>query len=269
MSDLVIRPLRDTAEYRACEALQRRVWGERFSDVVPASIQMVAQELGGVVSGAFREGALVGFVFGLTGLRDGRLTHWSDMLAVDPSHRNHGIGRRLKLHQRELLLERGIRHMLWTFDPLVARNGHLNLTVLGATARTYRRDAYGETDSPLHAGLGTDRLVAEWDLESERVRDRLGSAPTPPDPAPFINPPDRSGALPRPGAPLRTLDGPRLGIAIPADVMALRDADPDLVGEWRESVRTAFERAFEAGYVAVEATRLDDEIVAYTLARGF
>lgn len=273
MSELVIRPFREIPEYHACMALQREIWGEHFSDLAPMSILKVAQELSGVASGAFQDGELVGFVFGMTGIRDGRITHWSDMLGVAPAHRGTGLGRRLKLHQRDLLLDRGVDRMLWTFDPLMARNAYLNLTVLGATARTYLRDAYGESDSPLHAGLGTDRLLAEWELTDERVLERLGPSrhtPAPPT-APFIDPPDRSGPLPRPGPGVTTgvLDAPELTVAIPADIMAVREADPGLAKEWRLSVRAALERAFEAGYVALESGRLDDEIAAYTLVRGF
>ncbi|HSH46616.1 MAG TPA: GNAT family N-acetyltransferase [Longimicrobiales bacterium] len=270
MSDVVIRPLQGMQEYRACEALQREVWGQHFRDLVPGSVQQVTQELGGVVSGAFHDGRLVGFVFGMTGLREGRLTHWSDMLAVTATHRGTGLGRRLKLHQREVLLERGVRHMLWTFDPLVARNAYLNLSVLGTTVREYRRDVYGETDSPLHDGLGTDRLLAEWDLDSDRVRDHIqrDGPPPPPDPAPLVNPPDTSGPLPRAGAVEIPAGERRIAVAVPADIMSLKARAPDVAREWRFNVRQAMESAFSEGYMAVQAGRLDDALSAYTLIRG-
>lgn len=271
VGDVVIRPLRGQPEYRACEALQRETWGQRFRDLVPASIQQVTQEMGGVVSGAFADGRLVGFVFGMTGLRDGVVSHWSDMLAVSESHRGTGLGRRLKLHQRELLLERGVRHMIWTFDPLVARNAYLNLSVLGATVRTYKRDVYGETDSPLHEGLGTDRLLAEWELDSDRVIGRIQrTAPPPPlDPAAFLNPAHTDGELPNPGRRPEVLGERHIAVAVPADIMALKRADADLARAWRANVRWALETAFDEGYVCVEAGALDDGIAGYTLTRGF
>lgn len=169
-----IRPLRTLDELRRCVALQEVVWGDGFSERVPTAILNVARRLGGVVSGAFdREGELAGFVFGLTGIEGGEPVHWSDMLAVRPEHRNAGLGTRLKLHQRRQLLDAGIRKIYWTFDPLESRNAYLNLVHLGAVAREYVVDMYGGSSSPLHAGLGTDRLVAVWLLDSPRVEERV------------------------------------------------------------------------------------------------
>ena len=239
----VIRPLEGLAERETCVALQERVWGEAFADRVPASVLMIAQETGGVASGAFVEGRLVGFVFGITGIEDGRPIHWSDMLAVAPEHRGRGIGYRLKLHQRTLLLDRGVERVRWTFDPLEARNAHLNLRRLGATAAEYRRDVYGTSDSPLHAGIGTDRLVAEWAIASERVEARL-----------------QGGEIPDPGPDV-------VRVAIPSDIQALKTADLARAVEWRKDVRAALERAFEEGYTAVDLER-DGEVARYVLARG-
>ncbi len=270
MKDLMIRPLEGLEEREACVELQRCTWGRDFSDRVPPSILMLAQELGGVASGAFLGDRLVGFVFGITGVLDGEVTHWSDMLAVDPELRGHGIGRKLKLHQRELLLGRGTRRMVWTFDPLESRNAHLNLHRLGATARTYRRDFYGASDSPLHAGIGTDRLLCEWDLASDLVTSRLsGDAPRPArKPDVILNPTaDCAGAFPNPG---RDLDGPRgerIGVLIPRDIQALKAADPSLAFAWRENVRAALELAFREGYVAVDFASSGD-VGEFVLAAG-
>lgn len=272
MSAIVIRPLDGAAEYAACVALQERTWGEGFAERVPASLLKVAGEVGGIASGAFDGDRLVGMVFGISGVRDGRPVHWSDMLAVDPSHRGRGLGRRLKLHQRERLLELGIERMLWTFDPLVARNARLNLTRLGAVARTYWRDAYGASASPLHAGIGTDRLLADWELRSGRVLDRLGrSAPEPADDdAPFLATPDSAAdPFPRPAPLTRPRGAERVRLAIPSDIQALKEAEPALALEWRHHTRDALEGALEDRYVAVELTRLDGALSAYTLARGF
>ena len=119
---VTIRPLETRAEHEACVALQRDIWGQDFADVVPATILMVSQQVGGVASGAFdARGRLIGFVFGISGVRNRVTAHWSDMLAVRPEARGRGLGRRLKLHQRELLLAVGIERVYWTFDPLVAR----------------------------------------------------------------------------------------------------------------------------------------------------
>ncbi|MBW3553524.1 MAG: GNAT family N-acetyltransferase [Gemmatimonadetes bacterium] len=271
MSEIVIRPLEGEAEYAACIALQRRTWGDTFAEVVPGTILMVAEEMGGVASGAFDGSRLVGFVFGISGVRDGRLAHWSDMLAVEPDYRGRGLGRTLKLHQRERLLALGIERMLWTFDPLVARNAHLNLSRLGAVARTYKRDLYGQSGSPLHAGIGTDRLLAEWEMKGERAERRLGGAlpPGSSDDAPLLAVPDTSGAFPRPGPFSPDASHTSVRVAVPADIDALKAADTPLARAWRRSVREALEWAFGEGYVAVGLESAGDGTAAYTLTRGF
>ena len=109
---------------------------------------------------------MIGFVYGLTGFYDKRFVHWSHMLAVRPEVRDHGIGRRLKEYQRQLLVEAGIDWMYWTTDPLVARNAHLNLNRLCAKVREYVPDMYGDTGSILHS-TGTDRFVLMWPVASE------------------------------------------------------------------------------------------------------
>jgi len=268
--DLVIRPLETLEERAACVALQEETWGQDFRDRVPGSILMVAQEVGGVASGAFDDGELVGFVFGLTGVRDGRLVHWSDMLAVRPTHRGRGLGLALKLHQRERLLPLGVETVLWTFDPLESRNAHLNLRRLGAIARTYHRDLYGPPDSPLHAGLGTDRLVAEWHIGSDRVRRRIegtghagereagrerqtaaaGVAEAVPGEAPLLNPPRSGDPYPHPSENVADPAGPAVRVAVPRDIQRLKAHNGDLAAAWRLNVREALERSIEAGYVA-------------------
>lgn len=271
MSDIVIRPLRGEAEYAACLALQRRTWGDTFAEVVPGTILMVAEEMGGIASGAFDGPRLVGFVFGISGVRDGVLAHWSDMLAVEPDYRGRGLGRTLKLHQRERLMALGIERMLWTFDPLVARNAHLNLSRLGAIARTYKRDLYGQSASPLHAGIGTDRLLAEWEMGGDRVRGRLEGAPPDRrgDEGPLLAVPDTTGAFPRPGPFSPDASRSSVRVAVPSDIDALKAADEALARAWRQSVREALEWAFGEGYVAVGLESAGDGTAAYTLARGF
>ena len=269
MTQPVVRPLAGLAERQAAVALQRRVWGD-FDDLVPASILMIAQETGGVASGAFLGDRLVGFVFGISGIQDGQPVHWSDMLAVDPGCRGQGIGYRLKLHQRELLLEQGIEAVRWTFDPLEAVNAHINLRRLGAFSREYRRDAYGASSSPLHAGIGTDRLVVEWAIASRRVTGRLAghNGPREHGDAPILNPPVPADGEPTPGSTVRAPDGRVVRVAIPADIQALKSRDPEAAVAWRRNVRAALERAFREGYTAVDLER-SGGAARYILVRGF
>ncbi len=269
MTEPLIRPLVGLGERQAAVELQRRVWGD-FDDLVPASILMIAQETGGVASGAFIGDRLVGFVFGLSGLRDGEGVHWSDMLAVDPGYRGQGIGIGLKLHQRDLLLEEGIQTVRWTFDPLEATNAHINLRRLGAFSREYRRDLYGASPSPLHAGIGTDRLVVEWAIGSRRVAGRLAGDDRPREhgDAPILNPPVYAHGEPSPGSTVRAPDGRVVRVAIPWDIHALKSGDLETAVAWRRNVRAALEVAFREGYTAVDLERGEDA-ARYILVRGF
>jgi predicted GNAT superfamily acetyltransferase len=167
-------------ELEACVQLQIETWGYDESDVIPRKTFLVAQTIGGQVMGAFDSDlpgpsaeTLVGFVFSLPGVKTGlgqpKPYLHSHMLAVREGYRNRGLGRQLKLEQRREALSRGIHYMEWTFDPLEIKNAFLNIHRLGATVRSYRVDFYGVSSSRLQAGLPTDRLLAEWRLDSLRV----------------------------------------------------------------------------------------------------
>lgn len=247
VADLEIRPLQSEGDFRACVRLQEEIWGEGFSERVPLAILGVSTRLGGVASGAFdARGVMVGFVFGLTGIEAGRAVHWSDMLAVRPEYRDAGLGRALKLHQRELLLERGVRRMYWTFDPLESRNGRLNLSRLGGVARQYAEDMYGGSDSPLHAGIGTDRLVVTWEMDSPRVMDRLSGFDRPPlldelREVPDAFPISLEGEYPVPGEvrppdPEELEEGAIL-LAVPRDIQGLKARSLELAIAWRSATR--------------------------------
>lgn len=265
VSDYVIRPFTSMEECHECVALQEDTWGRGFSERVAPAILKVGQILGGVSSGAWdAEGRLVGFVFGLTGLRDGEVVHWSDMLAVRPEIRDTGLGRRLKAYQRDVVMALGIEKMFWTFDPLQSRNAHLNVTRLGAVIREYRVDMYGETDSPLHRGIGTDRFIPLWQLRTERVAGRLVD-----DPAQAFDPsslrPDsigvaldatsRSDSLPLPVRLNLELDDDWISVGVPADVGGVMDLDLGLAQEWRAVTREAFPHYLRQGYEVREFVR--------------
>jgi predicted GNAT superfamily acetyltransferase len=164
-----LRNCTDVEEFRACLALQKEVWGFADNELVPVRIFSLAPKIGGQVIGAWDSDSLVGFAFSIPGMRNGRTYLHSHMLAVKSEYRNTGLGRRLKLFQREDAIEQGYELMEWTFDPLEIKNAYLNLERLGAIARRYNINQYGITSSPLQGFLPTDRLVAEWWLKSERV----------------------------------------------------------------------------------------------------
>jgi predicted GNAT superfamily acetyltransferase len=174
-----IRACHGIDELQACVALQKEVWNFADADLIPLRLFVVATKIGGQVIGAFDGDTLVGFVMAIPGTRNGNSYLHSHMLAVRESHRNTGLGRRLKLAQRDDALQRGIELIEWTFDPLEIKNAHLNIVRLGAIARRYTINQYGVSSSPLQGGLPSDRLIAEWWLRSRRVTDLLerGIAP--------------------------------------------------------------------------------------------
>lgn len=241
-----VRPLRTHEEFARCVEMQNDVWGDEFSERVPAALLKVTQRLGGVAVGAFDGDDLLGFVFGMTGLEDDRLVHWSDMLAVRDDVRDHGIGRRLKEYQRDTLRVRGITRMYWTFDPLVSRNAHLNINRLGAHVVEYVPNMYGgETSSVLHRGLGTDRFIVAWDLDGEPPKATHVSQSE--LEAPVLNPVGPDGL---PVVPDLTGHASNMvvRIAVPAAIDQVQADSISTATRWRVSTRCAILWAVDAGY---------------------
>lgn len=180
VDSIVLRRCHDLEELRACVALQKEVWNFTDAELVPLRMFVVADKVGGQVMGAFDGSTMVGFALSVPGTRSGHIYLHSHMLAVRKDHRNGGLGRRLKLLQREDALARGIELIEWTFDPLEIKNAYLNIEKLGAIARRYTINQYGITSSPLQGGLPSDRLIAEWWLKSKRVETLLATGKNPP-----------------------------------------------------------------------------------------
>ena len=253
-TELDVRPLRTSEELDACVRLQRKIWGMEYGDIVPASLLKVSQNVGGVAVGAFVNGdEAVGFVYGITGVRDGRLTHWSHMLGVLEAYRGRRIGTSLKLLQRDWLMERGVMEMRWTFDPLVSGNAHFNLNILGVRIHSYVPEMYNDTGSGLHS-FGTDRFIAHWDLSRH-----------PSDPAPRVDrevawdeaPILASDASGHGMSGLRSGDGlpQAIRIEIPPHIMAVNATAPARAMAWRRATRRAFLDAWREGYRVVGFAR--------------
>src|SRR4051812_24733645 len=168
-SNLLIRVCDNPREFDTCVEIQREVRGFDEADLVPARLFVVARKIGGQVIGAFDGDEMVAFALGIPGNRNGHLYMHSHMLAVDSAYRNAGLGRQVKLFQREDALGKGIDLIEWTFDPLEIKNAYLNIEKLGAITRRYTINQYGMVSSSLQGGLPTDRLTAEWWLKSKRV----------------------------------------------------------------------------------------------------
>jgi predicted GNAT superfamily acetyltransferase len=250
-----VRLARSHAEFAACEALSRDIWGAAERNVVPRELLLTMQLNGGLVHGAFLpDGRLVGFCFGFAGLRDGQLRLCSHQLGVVPELRGAGIGIELKLAQRKDAQRLGYPLVSWTFDPLEARNAYINLHRLGCIARLYDRNHYGEMEDELNRGLPSDRLEAEWWLARPK--------PVAPRGVPVV-----MLRLGGDGEPVREevdlTRAPAVLIAVPRDFQAIKKTSLGLAQRWRLESRAALEAALSAGMIAVDFRREG----AYLMAR--
>jgi len=224
--DIVVRKCDCLEEFHRCVELQREIWGEADLEVEPATLFVVAAHTGGEVLGAFDGNRMIGYTLAIAGIRGAVPYLHSHMTGVDREYRNHGVGRMLKLFQRDEALGRGIRLIEWTFDPLELRNAHFNLNRLGAICRRYEPNLYGVTTSPLHRGLQTDRLVAEWHLDSARVVAAIGD---------LVREPVEAQAA----------------IEMPAELERWQREDSAEVGKVQARAREEFTKWFAKGYAAV------------------
>ena len=252
--EVVIRTLSTYDEFTECVALQQHVWGESFADCVPASLLMVNQKIGGLAAGAYDvDGNLLGFVFGLTGVKDRRLVHWSHMLGTREEVRDLGFGRRLKLYQRDKLLDRGVEVIYWTYDPLVARNAHLNLNRLGAEIIEYVPDMYGVgTGSKLHHALGMDRFIVTWQIAKESVI-QIISGQAQVDIESYATTPVVNSQTSKDGTTVIPLECelsmlPKIRVEIPQDIQIVKTESLEITAQWRATTRRAFMWYFERGY---------------------
>ena len=243
--DIEIRRIESDAEYRALERLASEIWGMQDIEVIPSDLIRVIAKNGGLVLGAFAP-QLVGFVFGFLGRRNGEIKHCSHIAGVATEMQNRDIGYRLKLAQRDAVIEEGIDLITWTFDPLESRNARFNMHKLGATCNTYIRNAYGEMRDVLNAGLPSDRFEVEWRVQSEHVLSRLSQERSESLPSELI-----AKGVPVIDAASRIKEGPIL-VEIPAQFQQLKAADREEALAWRLRSRELFEAAFRRGLVATD-----------------
>lgn len=254
----------DPTSCRLVEDIQREAWGMTDRALVPAEQIRAIVHNGGLLLVATVDDAPVGFCYGFVGLDGREPILCSHMLAVRPGVQSQGIGRALKLAQQRHAAARGFAKITWTFDPLQARNAHLNLRRLGAFARRYHIDHYGAMDDAINQGMPTDRLLAEWPVTAQprTVRE------DPRDIAWLLAPSAEDPARPAAVAAAATSDDAAL-VAVPAQVDALRDTDPSGVAAWRTAVREALTAAFAADLVAVDLLRdIHPGYSAYLLERS-
>ena len=271
----VIRDLHELEEFQAVVELERAIWGYTDSaDLVTVPVFIITVKRGGILVGAFdATQRMIGFAFSIVGLKEGRPTQWSHMMGVLPEHRRSGLGRRLKLAQRERALAGGFDLMEWTFDPLQALNAHLNFTRLGVVCGEYVRNLYGESTSALHRGTPTDRFVVEWQLREPHVRRRIdadaGMAVRAREviEAPVANASVSQGPWRAMQSGDPSLSERRVWVEIPMRFTEMQQEAPDLALEWRLQTREIFESYFARGYRAVDfELRKDHGLGRYLLA---
>jgi predicted GNAT superfamily acetyltransferase len=272
MPPITYRDLTSLDDFAVVVDLEREIWGPGYDDVVPVPILAVSVHSGGILIGAFDEDRskasgsspaessgerMVGFVYSLPGIKDGKPTQWSHMAGVLPAYRSRGLGYELKLLQRERALQAGLDLVQWTYDPLQAMNAHLNFAKLGVVVAEYAVNLYGASGSPLHGGNPTDRFVADWWIRMPHVQRRLAPAAL----AMRDQGVAESARINRaaPAGEWRTcvdvdlaLDARRLAVEIPMGFTDMLAKAPDLALAWRLATREIFTTYFARGYRTVE-----------------
>jgi len=245
-----VRRLGTPEEALAVRDLLTRIWGRGDEPVVTAEWLRVLGFVGGYVHGAFAGDTLVGACVALATIeaRSPRAGLHSHVTGAVPHPGTRAVGFALKVDQRAWALERGLRDVTWTFDPLVRRNAHLNLAKLGAEPVAYLPDFYGEMTDDINAGQGSDRLLLRWDLGAATVTDACAghpwSPPVPPNARPAL-------AVDADGGPVAVAWSPSaeaLLVHVPDDVEALRRRRPEVARAWRHAVRDVFTGLFADGW---------------------
>jgi predicted GNAT superfamily acetyltransferase len=244
---IVIRKCTTLEEFHLCVELQKEVWQEADLEIEPITAFVVAAQTGGQVLGAFDGSRLAAFTLAVVGVRDKIVYLHSHMTGVHRDYRDRGIGRCIKLFQRDEALSRDIRIVRWTFDPLEFRNAYFNLNRLGAICREFLPNLYGVTTSPLHRDLPTDRLVAEWQLDAPRaVAAAAGLKLTLPEHYVTLGMPEYYVYQENPAASL-----------------AIHESEPPDPAALQTRLRTEFTRHFQKGYAAIAVK--NDAQPAYVL----
>jgi len=237
-----IRPLTAHTDFRDAVRLQQEIWGFEDVELLPLRLFVVASKIGGQALGAFDGGRMIGFCLAIPGLKPGGKSYLhSHMLGVLPEYRDSGVGRRMKLAQREEALARGVDLIEWTFDPLEIKNAYFNMERLGAIVRRYVPNQYGTTSSFLHGGLPTDRCIAEWWIASPRARAIIAGEKFQRNPA-------------------------EVRIAIPSDIATIRSSDPKRAREIQKGACEQFQSAFDRG-MAVIGFEKSNEAGTYLLGQ--
>lgn len=259
-TEITIRDLVSIADLQLAIDLEKVTWESDDKDVLPLAFAIASRGAGAMWIGAFDKAQLAGFAFAIPSFEEGRSSYHSHMVGVHPGYRGQGVGYRLKLAQRQKALGLGIKEITWTFDPLRARNAHLNFCRLGVISHDYREDFYGpRTSSPLHRN-GTDRLWVRWQLDSARVEARVRGKDVRIENLDTVAHLEPLVAFNGNGRPAmsdvqRAVARQRIAIEIPGEMDRMESEDEELANAWKQATRHAFKESLRAGFVVKEFVR--------------
>ncbi|MGM9924518.1 MAG: GNAT family N-acetyltransferase [Bacillus sp. (in: firmicutes)] len=261
--EVTIRSLYELEDLADMQRLEQHVWG---MDVLPIHQTLTVAKNGGIILGGYREERLIAFLYSFPGFQDHSVYLCSHMMGIHEDYRGKGIGELLKRKQREIALEKGIKIINWTFDPLESANANLNIHKLKGVCRTYMEDCYGKLEGHLNEGLATDRFLLEWHLESEHVTgEPLYHTDRPTEVLsigqneqgyPYIREINRR-VMERPDA------YQAISVAVPTVFQTIKADDMALAREWRTITRSIFQSLFSSGFIIIDIQREKGEDVQH------
>jgi predicted GNAT superfamily acetyltransferase len=261
MGEIHIRELKTIDEMTPLVELQKTIWG--YTDPYTARLLLVVSKTGGQVLGAYVDEKLVGFAFMFYAYRNGENYLHSQMVGVLPEYRNANVGYALKLAQRDYALRLGLNRIEWTFDPLQSKNAYFNVHKLGAIIRRYEPNYYGNLGGVFNDNLDSDRVYAEWYINSDRVKIRLkgeNELQVPTDIGVIESKTINQVVFNSQGLAQNqsyTLHPPdeNFFVEIPEDFEVIKQ-DLDLAREWRRQLREMLMHFLGEGYSIVEVVSL-------------
>jgi predicted GNAT superfamily acetyltransferase len=250
-----LKKIKEIEELKKIPEIQKSAWGFSDLDIEPHHLMTRVQKYGGLILGLYFQGELAGFTYAIIGKWEGKYFIYSHQTAVRKEHQYRGFGFLLKKGQREEVLKMGYDLIKWNFDPLESMNAYFNFHRLGIISVEYERNIYGEGESGLHKGLPTDRLIATWNLNSDRVVQKMKKKD---DPILEDIPSKR----------LENFTQTYSYIEMPKNIRSLKETNLNEAIEWRAKTRGLFESAFQEGYVAEEIVfSMDKNRIFYKLRR--
>lgn len=259
---LHIKNLKTIEEMKEVQQLEKKTWGH--DDYTPTHQTITVVKNGGIMLGGYVADELVAFQYSFPGFINGHVYLCSHMLAVDGRFRGRGFGKQLKLAQKDLALKNGFKMITWTYDPLEAVNGNLNIGSLRAVCNKYIENCYGEMEGKLNKGLDSDRFKAEWYLDSKHVQNN-------PSYKDFKKHQICTIVENEEGLPL--IDSIKLNqlseiaedeaviVPVPMYFQEMKKSNMELAKDWRLKTRQLFQTLFAEDYVVVDTQKNASELV--------